>query len=199
LRKLEHDDSAYFAVMIALLAVAATLAQIIQLPGIVGAFLSGLALNAAAQEKAAKRELQFFGDSLFIPIFFITTGFLINPRALLESFHSDLALVAAIIGALVLGKFLAAELVGRRFGYSRDERLTVWSLTLPQVAATLAATLVAFDTFDRNHQRLIDSRMLNVVLALMLFTSIVGPILTARFAPRLVPETRTSGRAQRAA
>jgi Kef-type K+ transport system membrane component KefB len=199
LRKLEHDDSAYFAVMIALLAVAATLAQIIQLPGIVGAFLSGLALNAAAQEKAAKRELQFFGDSLFIPIFFITTGFLINPRALLESFRSDLALVAAIIGALVLGKFLAAELVGRRFGYSRDERLTVWSLTLPQVAATLAATLVAFDTFDRNHQRLIDSRMLNVVLALMLFTAIVGPILTAHFAPRLIPETRTSDRARRAA
>lgn len=199
LRKLEHDDSAYFAVMIALLAVAATLAQLIQLPGIVGAFLSGLALNAAAQEKAAKKELQFFADSLFIPIFFITTGFLINPSELLESLRSDLVLVVAIIGALVLGKFLAAELAGRLFHYTRNERLTIWSLTLPQVAATLAAALVGFNTYDPSHQRLLDSRMLSVVLTLMLFTSIVGPILTARFAPRLIPETRTGDRAQRAA
>ena len=185
LRKVEADQSAYFAVMLAMLAVAATLAQVIQLPGIVGAFLSGLALNAAVREKAAKKELEFIGNSLFIPIFFITTGFLIDPRALLHSLASDAPLVASIIGALVVGKFIAAELTGRAFGYSSDARLTVWSLTLPQVAATLAAALVAYDTFDPSHQRLLDTRMLNVVLVLMLATSILGPVLTERFAPRL--------------
>jgi hypothetical protein len=66
--------------------------------------------------------------------------------------------------------------------------MTVWSLTLPQVAATLAATLVAYDTFDPTHQRLIDGRMLNVVLVLMLTTSILGPVLTERFAPRMLPD-----------
>jgi Kef-type K+ transport system membrane component KefB len=198
LGKVEKDDSAYFAVMLAILAVAAVLAEAIQLPGIVGAFLSGLALNAATQGKPAKEELQFVGNSLFIPIFFITTGFLINPRSLFESLRSDFALVASIIGALVIGKYLAAEIAGRRFHYTREERLTIWSLTLPQVAATLAAALVAFDTLDASHQRLIDSRMLNVVLALMLFTSIVGPILTERLAPHLVPK-QTADRPQRAA
>jgi hypothetical protein len=74
--------------------------------------------------------------------------------------------------------------VGRAFGYSRDERLTIWSLTLPQVAATLAATLVAHDTLGATGQRLLDDRMLNVVL--MLVTSVVGPVLTERFAPRLI-------------
>jgi Kef-type K+ transport system membrane component KefB len=188
LGRFERDQSAYFAVMLAILAVAATLAQVIQLPGIVGAFLSGLALNAAVREKAAKTELEFIGNSLFIPIFFITTGFLIDPRALLHSITSDAALVASIIGALVVGKYIAAELTGRAFGYSRDARLTVWSLTLPQVAATLAATLVAYDTFDPSHRRLLDERMLNVVLVLMLATSILGPVLTERFAPRLREE-----------
>jgi hypothetical protein len=72
------------------------------------------------------------------------------------------------------------------YGYTTDERLTVWSLTLPQVAATLAATLVAYKTLDRSGQHLLDDRMLNVVLALMLSTSILGPVLTERFAPRLV-------------
>jgi hypothetical protein len=76
--------------------------------------------------------------------------------------------------------------VGRTFGYSRDEQLTVWSLTLPQVAATLAATLVAHDTLDAAGQRLLDDRMLNVVLVLVLVTAILGPVLTERFAPRLV-------------
>ena len=188
LRRVEGDQSAYFAVMLASLAVAATLAQVIQLPGIVGAFLSGLALNEAVRDKAAKKELEFLGNSLFIPIFFITTGFLIDPRALLHGIASDAGLVASIIGALIVGKYIAAEATGRAFGYSSDARLTVWSLTLPQVAATLAATLVAYNTFDRSHQRLIDERMLNVVLVLMLTTSILGPVLTQRFAPRLRAE-----------
>ena len=191
LRKVERDESAYFAVMLAILAVSATLAEVIQLPGIVGAFLSGLALNAAVREKAAKKELEFIGNSLFIPIFFITTGFLIDPRALLHSVVNDAGLVASIIGALVLGKYIAAEVTGRAFGYSTDARLTVWSLTLPQVAATLAAALVAYGTFDPSHQRLLDTRMLNVVLVLMLATSILGPVMTERFAPRLRADDTT--------
>jgi Kef-type K+ transport system membrane component KefB len=199
LHRFDADDSAYFTLMIALLAVAAVLAESIQLPGIVGAFLAGLALNAAAQQKAAKRELRFMGDSLFIPIFFITTGFLIDPRALATSLVDNWTLVLAVIGALVVGKLLAAELAGRRFGYDRNERLTIWSLTLPQVAATLAAALVAFHTVDAQHRRLLDERMLNVVLTLMLFTSVVGPILTAHVAPRLAAKQISPRQAPRAA
>jgi Kef-type K+ transport system membrane component KefB len=185
LRRLEGNDAAYFAVMIAIVAVASSLAQLIQLPDIVGAFLSGLSLNAAVKEKKAKTELEFIATSLFIPAFFVTTGFLIDPRALAHSLASDLPLVLSVIGALVVGKFAAAAIAGRMYGYSRDETLTIWSLTLPQVAATLAATLVAFRTVDRAGNHLLDDRMLNVVLALMLTTSILGPVLTERFAPRL--------------
>jgi hypothetical protein len=66
--------------------------------------------------------------------------------------------------------------------------MTMWSLTLPQVAATLAATLVAYDTFNPAGQRLIDSRLLNVVLVLVLTTSILGPVLTEHFAPRMLED-----------
>ncbi|MBW8770765.1 MAG: cation:proton antiporter [Gemmatimonadetes bacterium] len=193
LRRLEGNEGAYFAVMIAIVAVASSLAQLIQLPDIVGAFLSGLALNAAVREKEAKKELEFIGTALFIPAFFVTTGFLIDPRALAHSIATDLPLVLSIIGALLIGKFAAAELVGRMYHYSRDERLTMWSLTLPQVAATLAATLVAYRTLDRTGAHLLDDRMLNVVLALMLCTAILGPVLTERFAPRLVQKESPGG------
>jgi hypothetical protein len=67
----------------------------------------------------------------------------------------------------------------------------MWSLTLPQVAATLAAALVAYDTFDPAGQRLLDSRMLNGVLVMMLTTAVLGPILTQVFAPRMLAEAAT--------
>ena len=87
-------------------------------------------------------------------------------------------------------KWIAAQIAGRAFGYSPIARMTMWSLTLPQVAATLAATLVAFDTFDPVHQHLIDGRLLNVVLVLLLTTSILGPVLTERFTPRIFADLK---------
>ena len=65
-------------------------------------------------------------------------------------------------------------------------RMTIWALTLPQVAATLAATLVAHHTVNANGQRMLDERMLNAVLVLMVATSVLGPVLTERFAPRML-------------
>ena len=185
LKRVEDEEDAYFVLMLCIMAIAAVFAVAIQLPGIVGAFLAGLAVNASARDKPASAKLEFLAKSLFIPIFFIVTGFLINPVEFVQGIIDNFPLVAGIIAALLIGKWIAAWVVGRAFGYRRDEQLTVWSLTLPQVAATLAATLVAHDTLGATGQRLLDDRMLNVVLVLVLVTAILGPVLTERFAPRL--------------
>lgn len=189
LRLVEAEEEAYFILMFGIMAVAGALAQTINLPGIVGAFLAGLAVNAAVHDQPAKEKMEFFGNAFFIPIFFIVTGFLIDPRVFVHSIIDNFSLVAAIIVALVVGKGIAAELAGRAFKYTPAARLTIWSLTLPQVAATLAATLVAFKTFDPVGQRLIDRRMLDVVLVLMLSTATLGPILTQQFAPRMLEDS----------
>jgi Kef-type K+ transport system membrane component KefB len=188
LKRVEHEEDTYFILMLCFMAVAGVLATAIQLPGIVGAFLAGLAVNASARDTPASAKLGFLAKSLFIPIFFIVTGFLINPVAFVRDIADNFPLVASIVGALLIGKGIAAWAAGRAFGYTRDERLTVWSLTLPQVAATLAATLVAHETLGAGGQRLLDDHMLNAVLVLMLTTSILGPVLTERFAPRLLDE-----------
>jgi hypothetical protein len=62
----------------------------------------------------------------------------------------------------------------------------MWALTLPQVAATLAAAIVAHDTVNAAGQRLLDGTTLNAVLVLMLAASVLGPVLTERFAPRML-------------
>ena len=186
LRRAENQEDAYFFLMLAMVAVAGLFAQLINLPGIVGAFLAGLAVNAAVNEKPAKEKLEFVGNTFFVPIFFIVTGFLIDPPAFAASITGHFPLVAAIIAALLLGKFLAVEIAGRAFGYSGPARMTMWSLTLPQVAATLAAALVAYDTLDPAGHRLLDGSMLNAVLVLMLTTAILGPVLTERLLPRML-------------
>jgi Kef-type K+ transport system membrane component KefB len=192
LKRVENDEDAYFVVMLAILAFAGVIADRINLPGIVGAFLAGLAVNAAVQRKPAKEKLEFFGNSLFIPIFFVVTGFLIDPGKFVSAIASNFALVIAIILALLVGKAIAAESMGRAFGYTAADRKTMWSLTLPQVAATLAAALVAYDTLNPAGQRLLDIKMLNVVLVLMLTTAILGPVLTERFAPHMLPDVPKS-------
>jgi Kef-type K+ transport system membrane component KefB len=188
--KVKDQEDAYFVVLLVIIGVAGSLADSINLPPIVGAFLAGLAVNAAAQgtHHPAHEKLGFFARSLFIPSFFIATGFLIDPRAFIESIRGHFLLVLAVISALLVGKGIAAGAAGKAFGYTPAARNTVWSLTLPQVAATLAAALVAYNTFNPTGDRLIDGQMLNVVFVLMLTTSILGPVLTERYAPAMLSE-----------
>jgi Kef-type K+ transport system membrane component KefB len=186
LSKVQDNEDAEFVLMLGIMAIAGMLADLINLPDIVGAFLAGLAVNAATRERAAKAKLDFFGKALFIPCFFVATGFLIDPITFVRSVVVSFPLVAGIIATLLLGKWIAAMVVGRAFGYLPATRLTIWALTVPQVAATLAATLVAYHTVNASGQRLLDERMLNAVLVLMLATSILGPVLTERFAPRML-------------
>jgi Kef-type K+ transport system membrane component KefB len=195
LKRVENDEDSYFILMLAIMGVAGMLAQAINLPGIVGAFLAGLAVNAAVREKPATGKLGFFAKSLFIPIFFIVTGFLIDPLVFVRSLIDNFSLACGVILALVVGKWIAAEIAGLTFHYSSAARRTMWSMTLPQVAATLAAALVAYDTFNSAGQRLVDASLLNVVLVLMLTTAIIGPLLTARFAPRMLPDKSSAGAA----
>jgi hypothetical protein len=62
------------------------------------------------------------------------------------------------------------------------------SLTLPQVAATLAAALVGFQATNSGGAHLIDQSMLNTVLVLVVVTSVLGPILTQHYLSRLPME-----------
>ena len=189
LNKVRDNEEAYFVIMLGIMVVSGVLADLVNLPGIVGAFLAGLSVNVAVGDHPAKAKLEFIGRVLFIPIFFIVTGFLIEPIAFAQAIVDNFPLVAGIIASLVLGKGIAAYIAGRAFGYAPQATLTMWSLTLPQVAATLAATLVGYDTLDGAGVRLLDGRMLNAVLVMLVVTACLGPILTEMFTPGMIKET----------
>lgn len=187
-----REEDAQFVLILGIMAVTGVLARLINLPGIVGAFLAGLAINESVQDRAVKEKLAFVAQSFFIPIFFVAIGFLIDPLEFARSVVDNYPVVSAILIALIAGKWVAAEGAGRTFRYSTAARRTMWSLTLPQVAATLAAALVAFHTVDPAGRPLLDTRFLNAVLVMVLTTSILGPLLTQHFATRLRAEASTA-------
>ena len=69
------------------------------------------------------------------------------------------------------------------------------SLSLPQVAATLAAALVAFQTKNAAGVRLIDEPILNTILVMVVVTSILGPILTEHFGRQRLAEQEAAAKA----
>jgi Kef-type K+ transport system membrane component KefB len=186
MRRVQDSEEGQFLVLLGVMAVAGVLAQYINLPGIVGAFLAGLAVNGAAHKSKAMDKLDFFGRALFIPSFFVVTGFLIDPvvfgRTILYKPH----LAFGLVFTLIAGKGIAALVSGRVFSYSRPATMTMWGLTLPQVAATLAATAVAYKAYNAAGQRMLNDEMLNAVLVMMLVTSVLGPLMTERFAPGML-------------
>jgi hypothetical protein len=158
---------------------------------IVGAFLAGLAVNAVLPEGRVREQVIVVGASLFIPVFFIDLGLMLDLPVFARTMVGSpfaLLLIATLIGT----KGLAAWWAGRFYGYGGAQILTLWSLSLPQVAATLAATFVGF------RGGLLDSQVLNGVLALMVVTASLGPWLTARaipLLPRLLSGPEPNGQA----
>ncbi|MGP1384826.1 MAG: cation:proton antiporter domain-containing protein [Thainema sp.] len=163
-------------------------AEVIGVEKIVGAFLAGLAVNDVVGNSLVKEKIVFVGRVLFIPIFFIDIGLLIDVPAFFGSVRA-LGISVSIVTALLLSKFLAAFFAQRLYGFRRIEMLTMWGMSIPQVATTLAAALVG-------HQAgLLSDDVLNAVVVMMLVTSLLGPLVvkqTARSLPLpeevLVPE-----------
>jgi Kef-type K+ transport system membrane component KefB len=186
-----------FLVMLLVVAIAAVGAEAIHLEGIIGAFLAGLAVNRAVHQSQAKSELEFLGNSLFIPMFFITIGFLIDIRVFLDTLASNLDLVMGIVGGLIVSKWIAAIVTQKALGYSRTEGLMMWSLSLPQVAATLAAALTAYQAQSSDGTRLIDEPVLNSIIVLMVATSLLGPILTEVFGKQMAVQPQEAAPEER--
>lgn len=191
-RRSGDEQSKQFLFILLALFVASVGAQVVGVEKIVGAFLAGLAVNDVLGRSPVKEKVEFVGSVLFIPCFFIDMGLLIDIPAFVKTI-SSIWLTLAIVGGLISSKFLAAFLAKLLYRYNTAEMLTMWSLSLPQVAATLAATLVAYETLNLARERLIDEGVLNSVIVLMLVTAIIGPTITARFASLLViPQVNTT-------
>jgi Kef-type K+ transport system membrane component KefB len=183
-RRSGNEEGNQFLFVLLAVFLASVGAQLIGVEKIVGAFLSGLAVNRVVGDSPVKEKVVFVGSVLFIPIFFVDMGLLIRMPVFIQSLTTPqlLGMTIAIVVGLIGSKFGAALLAKLAYRYTWQETLTMWSLSLPQVAATLAATLVGY------RAGLLTEGVLNSVIVLMLVTATLGPILTARFADGLTTD-----------
>lgn len=181
---IRYGDKAEVRVMVMLvvIVICAEGARMIELEGIVGAFLAGIAVKRAVRGKFAVEQLDVIAHALFIPVFFFTTGFLVNFQLLGRTVVSRPELVFGLIAALFFGKYLTAQLCRWAFGGTRAETGLVWTLSLPQMAATLASAVVAYKTVNAEDAHLLDESYVNAVLVLVVATCVAGPILAERYA-----------------
>jgi len=180
-----HTADARVSILLVAVMVAAEGAQFIHLEGIVGAFLVGIALKRALRGNFAVEQLEVAAHALFIPSFFLATGFLVDFAVMKRTIVSQPGLVLLLIAATIGGKSLAAWVTGQCFRFQKAETLTMASLSFPQMAATLASAVVGYQAMNGSGDRLLDRGFINAVVMLVIFTCVVGPILTERFAQRL--------------
>lgn len=187
------DEASQFSFVMLAVIVAAIGAKLIELEDIVGAFLCGIAINSVLEHGEAREKLEFMGKTFFVPLFFLLVGVGLDLKMFRESLSTQLPFVLAIVAALIAGKLVAAVIAQLAARYTWNEGLGMWSLSLPQLAATLAAALTAFQTKNAAGERSINETVLSAVIVLMVVTATLGPILTQRFARRISQAAETTG------
>jgi Kef-type K+ transport system membrane component KefB len=170
-RRFSHAEKALFA--LAVLMVLSSATHLTGTDEVLGAFIAGVALNRAlAPHEDLREHIEFAGRMLFLPFFFIYTGMLLDLGDLARP--QMLGLAGLMLGLVVVGKFIAAWVVGAFHGYSTRERLLMVGLTLPQAAATLAIAVTGSEA------GILPAEVVDAVILLIFVTCLAGPVLTAR-------------------
>lgn len=183
-RTVSRQADLEFVFLLAVVFVTAYVAELVYLAPIIGAFLAGIALNRLVPERSGLMlRIEFVGDALFIPFFLISVGMLVDASVLLEGW--TVGLYTVTFAALVwVGKGVAACGASLLYGFDWDEAWTVFGLSTPQAAATLAVTLVGFE------MGLFDEAVVNAVILLILVTALVGPWLVETYGRKVALRER---------
>jgi Kef-type K+ transport system membrane component KefB len=178
------DRTVRYVIAVEAFLIAAVVAETFGIEGIVGAFFAGLALNRLVPNEGRLMDrIDFFGSAVFIPVFLVSVGLLLNPSVMIEP--GTLGLAALFILASTGGKLIGSWLARPLLGATPAESWLMWALTTPQAAATLAATTVGFEI------GLFDESVVNAVLVLILVSMIVSTLVAERTVDRvqLPPES----------
>lgn len=183
-RKLSDDVLQYIFVMFVMLLGAAA-CNSLELEGVLGAFLVGLAFNRYIPESAPLiKHIDFMGNALFIPYFLIGVGMLIDVRLLIAS---PVALIVTLVIVLVAlaSKCIAAMIAAGIFRLDRNTLLMMMGLTSAHAAGGLAIVMVGRKLLLPSGAPLVDEPLLNAVVMLILFSCIFSAILTSNAARRI--------------
>ncbi len=178
--KFEDDNYLFFLLILSLVFLSATLAYLVGLEGIIGAFLAGITLNRYIPKTSSlMTNLKFIGNSIFIPCFLFFVGTLVNFKLIFENtniilFSSMLVIIA------ITSKYLASYITGKIFNFNKNEIYLLFGLSSTRAAAVIAVTIVCFT------ENLISSHILNASVLLIATSCIIGSIVTEKACRKLI-------------
>ncbi|MBN1600353.1 MAG: cation:proton antiporter [Chitinispirillaceae bacterium] len=179
LRKVDADENAEFIFVVAVTFMCAYLAHKAGLEPIIGAFFAGLTLNSLIPERSLlMTRIHFAGNAIFIPFFLLSVGMLVDASLLLSGTEAWLVSIGMISVAL-FSKYLPAVISSKLLGYSGDEGMLIFGLSVNQAAATLAAVLVGFNI------GLFDEAIITGTILMIAVTCLVGSIVSERAGRRI--------------
>lgn len=166
----EKQPMQAFIFVLAAMFLTATLTHAIGVDAIVGAFIAGLALSRSVPNTLMP-QLEFVGNSIFIPAFALSVGVLSDPKVLIQH-PENIGIAALVIAGAVGAKFLAAWITGYCFQYRWSSIMTMFGLTMSRSALVLVIAL-----FGRN-SGLLSEGIFNAIVAYITVTCLIGPLIT---------------------
>ena len=174
-----HDNISQYIFVLVMVFLGSFLAQVAGMEAIIGAFLSGLALNRLIpQSSPLMNRVEFVGNAIFIPFFLLGVGMLIDYRTFFTSFETiKVGLIMIIVATAA--KYIAAWMTQKTFHLSTDQRSVIFGLSTAQAAATLAAVMVGYNVItgtDANGEpiRLLNESVLNGTILMILVTCTIA-------------------------
>ena len=174
-----HDNISQYIFVLVMVFLGSFLAQVAGMEAIIGAFLSGLALNhLIPQSSPLMNRVEFVGNAIFIPFFLLGVGMLIDYRTFFTSFETiKVGLIMIIVATAA--KYIAAWMPQKTFHLSTDQRSVIFGLSNAQAAATLAAVMVGYNVItgtDANGEpnRILKESQYNGTILMILVTCTIA-------------------------
>lgn len=170
------DKVTQYVYVLAMVFLAAWVSQVIGLEPVLGAFLAGLVLNRYVPVNSPLMgSIEFVGNALFIPYFLISVGMMINLRVVFNS--ETLAVAGIMLAVAIASKWLPAFIARKAAGMSRADGGVIFGLTAAHTAVALAVVTLG------HNMGLLDQKVLNATILVILITCGLAPIVTNIYAP----------------
>lgn len=178
-RNIEGQGSSQYIYVLAVVFIAGFFSELAGVEPIIGAFLAGLALNRVIPHNSVlMNRVIFIGNTIFIPFFLISAGMLVDFSLFLKG--TDALVFAGILSLVaLLTKWLAAQVTGVIYKYTKYEKRVMFGLSASHAAATLAVIKVGYDI------GLFDQNVINGTIILILITCMVSSFVTERAARKI--------------
>lgn len=174
-----QDPNTGFLVVMTVMVVSALLADWSGLEGILGAFICGAAMNRLVPNLSpVMMRINFVGNNIFVPLFLLGVGFLIDASLIWHSW-TTLIIAVVMVATKLIGKWIAAWIAQKNFGMQPVERQLMFGLTHATAAGTLAIVTIGYE------MGIFNTEILNASVVMILALCSSSSFITEYAAKRL--------------